>query len=33
MTPLDALPKMIAKKSKMTMNKMLLFVTNQQEQA
>ena len=33
MTPLNALTKMIAKKLKMMMNKMLLFVTNQQEQA
>ena len=33
MTPLDALTKMNAKKLKMTMNKMLLFVTNQREQA
>ena len=32
MTPLDALAKMNAKKLRMMMNKMLLFVTNQQEQ-
>ena len=33
MTLLDAMARMNAKKLKMTMNKMLLFVTNQQEQA